>query len=123
MNKITSTRLTTRYSIHQFLFFAVCAGIAGFGVTYLLDQGFTASQAGTVLSVSSIISCLIQPLLGDIFDRLKRFVLPQIVGTIFLMAGVSFAVMQIVKPPLLVFGILYGTGNFFRRKKPEYLLL
>ncbi len=112
MNHITSEKLTFRYSLHQFLFFAVCAGISGFGVTYLLDQGFSASQAGTILSVSSVLSCLIQPLLGDLFDRLKTFMLPQIVGLIFIAAFCSFALMQIVKPPFLIYGLLYGAGNF-----------
>lgn len=106
-----SRRLTIRYCIYQLLFFSISAGTSGFGVTYLLEQGFTATQTGTIMSLAIVASCVIQPLLGDIFDRLKTFVLPKIVAAIFLCSFCCYAVMQIVHPALFVFGLLFGVGN------------
>ena len=111
MNRIFIKKLNIRYIIYQLLFFSISAGTSGFAVTYLLGNGFKASQAGTILACSSIASCIIQPLLGDIFDRLKRFVLPKIVAGIFVCALLCFACMQFLELSVLWIGVLYGAGN------------
>lgn len=112
MNKLLSKQLSIRYSVYQLLFFSICVGTSGFGVTYLLDHGFQASQAGTILACSTVASCIIQPILGDVFDRLKKFILPQITAGIFICSLSCFAVMQLIQPPLMIYGLLYGVGSF-----------
>ena len=104
-------KLNAKYLIYQLLFFSICAGTTGFGVTYLLGNGFSASQAGMIMASSSIISCVMQPVLGDIIDRMNSFVLPKVIGGFFTCSLLCFASMQIIKPSLLVFGVLYGLGN------------
>lgn len=110
--KISTDRLTARYSVHQFLSFSIAAGISTFATTYLLEKGFNTSQIGTILSCSSVLACLIQPLMGDVVDRLERFMLPQIVGTIFLGIFACFAVILFCDLPKSILGVLYGIGIF-----------
>lgn len=112
MSNVSSRSLNIRYVSYQILFFSICAGTSGFAVTYLMGNGFTASQTGLILSVSNICSCLMQPILGDVFDRLKTFVLPQIVSGFFISGVICFLLMQIIRPSALIFGILFGLGNF-----------
>lgn len=111
MDKMFIKKLNSRYIIYQLLFFSICAGTSGFAMTYLLGKGFSASHAGTILACSSITSCIVQPLLGDVFDRLKRFVLHKIVAGIFVCAFLCFAAMQFLELSVLGIGILYGAGN------------
>ena len=112
MDKFSIKKINTRYIIYQILFFSICAGTSGFAVTYLMGNGFSASQTGLILSISNICSCLMQPILGDMLDRLKTFVLPQIVAGCFAAGFVCFFLMQILKPSIIIFGILFGMGNF-----------
>lgn len=110
--KISTNRLTARYSVHQFLSFSIVAGISTFAATYLLEKGFNTSQIGTILSFSSVMACLIQPLIGDVVDRLERFMLPQIVGTIFLGIFICFSIILFGNLPKSILGVLYGVGIF-----------
>lgn len=75
MKKISSNRLTIRYSLYQMFFFITSAGIFAFAVTYLLDKGFQTLQAGLILAATNLIFCVIQPVLGDFADCIHRFVL------------------------------------------------
>lgn len=112
MSKVLTRKLNTRYIIYQILFFSICAGTSGFAVTYLMGNGFSASQTGIILSISSICSCLIQPILGDMLDRLKTFVLPQITAACFAAGFTCFLFMQVLRPSVIMFGVLFGVGNF-----------
>lgn len=74
MKKISSNKLTIRYSLYQMFFFITSAGIFAFAVTYLLDKGFQTSQVGIILAATNLISCVIQPVLGDFADRIQGWV-------------------------------------------------
>lgn len=108
--KITSKKLTVRYSIHFLLFYSVCAGTSSFAATYLLDKGFQASQIGVLLAMSNLLSCFLQPLLGDFADRLKSFRLPQIMAGFLIASFLCYGTIQVCNPPLAIFGILYCAG-------------
>lgn len=109
---ISSKKLTIRYVIYQIIFFAYSAGTSSFAATYLLAKGFQASQVGVLLSLSTLMACLAQPLIGDAADRLKKFVLPQIVAAIFCGVTICLAIIQFIHPPIAVFGLLYGAALF-----------
>lgn len=109
---MTSEKITARYTVHQMLYFMYLAGVSAFATTYLLAKGLNASQVGTILALSSLMSCLIQPLVGDVADRLKKFILPQIIAALFVGSFVCFAIILLTNPPVLVFGVLYGVGLF-----------
>ena len=109
---MTSKKITYRYMIHQTLYFMYLAGASAFATTYLLAKGFDASQVGILLALSGVLSCTVQPLVGDFADRLKKFILPQIIAALFVGAFACFAVIQFLQPPLLIFGSLYCIALF-----------
>jgi PPP family 3-phenylpropionic acid transporter len=107
----SSQKLTVRYSLYQTCYFVVNAGIVAFAASYLLAHSFTASQAGLILALTNIISCLIQPVIGDLADRMKGFVLPHLMAGLILLSTACFLAIQLFQPPLPVFGFLYVLGG------------
>ena len=109
-SKVSSKKLTIRYLLYQVAYYATCVGTSAFATTYLLEKGFSTSSIGIVIAATNILSCILQPMLGDVVDRLKKFVLPQMMIGFLASALVCFAVIQFCKPSLGIFGILYGMG-------------
>lgn len=103
--------LTFRYSVYQFLYFAITAGSGGFAASYLLDHGFSAAQAGTVLSLTNILSCLIQPLLGSLLDKAERFILPRLLSFMALAFSLCFVSLLLIGDNQILRGILYVSGG------------
>lgn len=109
-NNISTNKLTIRYSIHQLIFYSISSGVSAFAATFLLAKGFNTTQIGILLSVSNLLSCFIQPLVGDIVDRFRKFVLPQIVALFFIGVFICFFSIQFLDLPMILFGLIYGTG-------------
>jgi len=109
---MTSKKITIRYVIHQTLHFMYLAGISAFATTYLLAKGFDAAQVGTMLALSSLMSCIVQPIVGDIADRMTKFILPQVIASLIAGSIVCYAIILFMNPPVVVFGLLYGIGLF-----------
>lgn len=107
-----SEKITVRYSVHQMLYFMYLAGASAFATTYLLAKGFDASQVGIILALSNLLSCTIQPLVGDLADRLKKFILPELIALMLAGAFVCFVIIQVFQSPLLIFGTLYCIALF-----------
>ena len=78
---ISSRKITLRYCLYQVAYYATCVGTSSFATTYLLEKDFSASQIGMILALTNILSCIVQPILGDVVDRLKKFILPQMIAT------------------------------------------
>lgn len=111
-NMISSKKLTVRYVAYQIIYFAYSSGISSFAATYLLAKGLNASRIGVILAASNLLACFGQPLVGDLVDRLKSFVLPQIVAGIFGGVILFLSAIQFLSPPVWLIGILYGTVLF-----------
>ena len=109
---MNSKKITNRYVIHQTLHFMYLAGISAFATTYLLAKGFDAAQVGTMLALSSLMSCIVQPIVGDIADRMTRFILPQVIAALMAGSFVCYAIILFIEPPIFIFGLLYGIGLF-----------
>lgn len=92
-------------------FFITSAGTAAFAATYLQDKGFRTAQVGIILAVTNILSCVIQPLLGDFADRFHSFVLPKMIAALLLCSLGCFAFIQIFHPVAGLFGLLYVIGG------------
>ena len=106
MNK---TRLTLRYALHQLAYWAAAAGVMSFATTFLLQQGFPATQVGTIMALGTILSCLTQPVLAEKADRDPHLLFPLIVGlTVF--SGVCFTCVLLPDLPRGVFALLYLLG-------------
>lgn len=69
------------------------------------------SQVGVILAVSSILSCVAQPILGDIADRFNSFALPKMVAAMSLCSLGCFLCIQLLNPGTEVFGFLYIIGG------------
>lgn len=110
-NGISSKYLTIRYTFHQICFYIMNAGIFAFAATYLQEKGFLTSQVGVVLAASSILSCVVQPILGDMADRLKSFALPKMIAALSLCSLACFLCIQLLNPRTEVFGFLYMIGG------------
>ena len=111
-SKVSSKKLTIRYLLYQVAYYATCVGTSAFATTYLLEKGFSTSAIGIVIAATNILSCILQPRLGDVVDRLKKFVLPQMMIGFLASALVCFAVIQFCKPSLGIFGILQNQMLF-----------
>lgn len=109
---ISSKKLTVRYVAYQLMYFAYSAGTSAFAATYLLAKGLNATQVGTLLAASNLLACFAQPLIGDIVDRIKGFVLPKIMTGIFMGVITCMIIIQFLHPSVGVIGFLYGTMLF-----------
>ena len=109
---ISSKKLTIRYVAYQLMYFAYAAGTSAFAATYLLAKGLNAAQIGTLLATSNLLACFAQPLIGDIVDRIKGFVLPKIMTGIFAGVIICMGVIQFMHPSVGVIGLLYGVILF-----------
>ena len=103
--------LTLRYSFYQSAFFLTCAGIFGFAATYLLEKGFQTSEVGVILASSNLLSCMLQPFLGDFADRFPKIRLQNLIAACLAFTLLCFAVIQLLQPPLMAFGVLYVAGG------------
>lgn len=109
---ISSKKLTIRYVVYQLMYFAYAAGTSAFAATYLLAKGLNATQVGTLLATSNLLACFAQPVIGDIVDRIKEFVLPKIMTGIFAGVITCMVIIQFLHPSAGVIGFLYGTMLF-----------
>ena len=109
---ISSKKLTIRYVVYQLMYFAYAAGTSAFAATYLLAKGLNATQVGTLLATSNLLACLAQPVIGDIVDRIKGFVLPKIMTGIFVGVIACMVIIQFFQPPVGMMGLLYATILF-----------
>lgn len=109
---ISSKKLTIRYVMFQMMYFAYSAGTSAFAATYLLSKGLNATQIGTLLATSNLLACFAQPVIGDVVDRIKGFVLPKIVTGIFTGVIICILIIQFLNPPVGVVGLMYGILMF-----------
>jgi len=109
---ISSKKLTVRYVVYQLMYFAYAAGTSAFAATYLLAKGLNATQVGTLLATSNLLACFAQPLIGDVVDRIRGFVLPKIMTGIFAGVITCMVIIQFMHPSVGVVGLLYGTILF-----------
>lgn len=111
MGQSRSNNLTLCYGLYQFTFYLSCAGIFGFATTYLVANGFTAAEVGSIIAASYFLACILQPLLGEFADRFPWIGLPKLIVLCLCSSFLCFAVIQLCHLPLAFFGILYAIGG------------
>lgn len=104
-------RLTRLYCLHQTSYFFAIAGIGAFAVTYLMGKGFASSQIGTILALTNILSCALQPIIGSYVDRRSMSLLSRIILGFLLIAFTSFTSIEILNPAHTVTSILFVIGS------------
>ncbi len=65
--------LTAKYAGIQGMYFGALAPIGAFASVFLLYKGFTNSQIGTLISLGSIGSVILQLVIGNLADRYRIF--------------------------------------------------
>ncbi len=104
-------KMSVRYGLQQFIYFASLAATACYAVTFLLDRGFPATQTGLLLGASSILSCLLQPVLGAVIDRSRRPILIPVLLLVTAITMGSYIVILLTELPLCVFAAVYLFGS------------
>jgi len=103
--------LTAHYCLYQTFYFAACSGYSSFAVTYLMDRGFAAAQAGMMLALTSVCSCALQPVIGSYVDRRSMSLLAGIIRRFLFTALLSFLSIELLHPSLAVTAILFVLGS------------
>ncbi|MBA4383367.1 MAG: hypothetical protein C0410_01390 [Anaerolinea sp.] len=100
-------KLTTHYSLIQAIYIMGYCSIYSYSAVFLLARGFTNSQVGLTLTLSSVLGLLVQPVVASFADKTKRFSLRTIVAGM-LLGMILFALLLFIIPkPVLGVGILY----------------
>jgi len=71
--------LNLRFGAVQAAYWFENCAICGFAASYLMQFGFSLTAIGLLIACSCLVTCVLQPLIGDFADRTKRFTLKQIV--------------------------------------------
>lgn len=92
---------TTRFAFIQGAYWMAYCILISFSSVYLLEKGFPNTEIGVLLSVSSVLSALIQPVAATKADQAKRFSLRQITAWLaFAMALSSLGLLLLPWKPM-----------------------
>ena len=105
--------LTFQYTFHQMAYWATAAGVVSFATAFLLQRGFAASTVGVLLASGNLLSCVFQPVLAQLADRIGGNVLKWLTLTMTLASALCFGALQLIPMPQSVFALLYLLGIFF----------
>lgn len=94
--RIANLRPTAQYTAIQGSYWASYCCVVTFSSVYLLSRGFSNVQIGTLISVSGLLSALLQPLVSKLADGLRRMSLRQfsaLLVVLFLTGGVALPLL------------------------------
>lgn len=103
----SSRSLTPQYALHQSFFWMAYCGLFSFAAAYLLDRGFDSSQVGTILALTSLLSCLLQPLAASVADRSSALTLPQMIAGLTALSAAALIALHFAALPHLLFGAFF----------------
>lgn len=92
MAKLANLRPTAQYTAIQGSYWASYCCVVTFSSVYLLSRGFSNVQIGTLISVSGLLSAVLQPVVSKLADGLRRMSLRQfsaLLVVLFLLGGVA----------------------------------
>ena len=106
-NKILGKKLTRHFSMIQAIYIMGYRSIFSYAAVFLLARGFTNSQVGLTLTLSSVLGLLVQPLVASFADKTKKLSLRSIVAVMLLIMILFAVLLYIIPKPVLGVGILY----------------
>lgn len=106
-NKQLGKRLTRHYSLIQAIYIMGYCSIYSYAAVFLLARGFSNSQVGLTLTLSSVLGLLVQPVVANFADKTKKYALRTIVAAMLLGMIVFALLLFIIPKPVLGVGILY----------------
>jgi len=104
--------LTLHYILHQMAYWSIAAGVVSFATAFLLEKGYPASSVGILLASGNLLSCVFQPVLADLADRIGGNILKWFVLLMTTLSAACFLAIQLLPMPAGVFGLLYLLGVF-----------
>lgn len=105
-----SRNLTFCYSAQQLLYWAAVCCIISFAASYLLANGFDASETGRILFTANFISFFLQPVVAGKADRSEKNIISLIMLVLTGITAVSFLAVRFVPMPKAAFSVLYIIG-------------
>ena len=99
--------VTGRYTLMQSSYWASYCVILTFSSVYLLHQGFRNAEIGILISVSGILSAVLQPVVSRAADNLKRMSLRQFAMVLLVVQTVFSGLLRVLTAPAAQ-TVLYG---------------
>jgi PPP family 3-phenylpropionic acid transporter len=106
-DKTLGKKLTRHFSMIQAIYIMGYCSIFSYAAVFLLARGFTNSQVGLTLTLSSVLGLLVQPMVASFADKTKKFSLRSIVAMMLLIMILFAVLLFIIPKPVLGVGILY----------------
>jgi len=110
---VKKKNLTLFYTIHQFIYWAIPAGVASFATAYLLDHGYNNSTIGLILFGSCFFSFLFQPVLASYADKVGKNILPYLMFALTVLSLLMFSSIYLFNLSIIAFALVYMLGNVF----------
>ncbi|MDO5445297.1 MAG: MFS transporter, partial [Eubacteriales bacterium] len=107
---MTSKNLSFKYSAQQFLYWAAVSCIVSFAASYLLANGFNASETGRILFTANFISFFLQPVVAGKADQSEKNIILRIMLILTGITAVSFLAVRFVPMPKIVYSVVYIVG-------------
>lgn len=101
MEKV-SRELTLKYALLQSLFWICQCFIFGFSNVYLKSRGFDNTQVGITLSLASVLSIIIQPLVAGFADRTATVSL-RTINLVLMLIVLSLGIILLIIPDSYIF--------------------
>lgn len=119
MNK---KNITLIYGLSQFTYWAGYVTLMSFASFYLLGMGVSNTNVGLVIAIGSVISALLQPVLGGLSDRYEKLSSRNILVLLALIEmGCIAALLLIGKGPLPVVCTIYGLAILILQMNQPFL--
>ncbi len=101
--------LTPRYALIQFFYMAGYAAIIPYTSFFLLSRGMSNTETGLVIALGSILSLLLQPVIGAVMDSHPRMT-SRLILCIYWLFSLLLAMLLLLLPPseLLLTGALFS---------------
>ena len=100
---------TIKYTLIQGGYWACYCAIVTFSSVYLLAQGFSNAQIGTLIAVSGLLSAILQPVISGMADRLERLSLRRFAALLVLIQAGASGLLLVLSgwvPQALLYGAL-----------------
>lgn len=106
-------KVNISYAVLQTFYIASNSVLFGFAVVLLQSRGFSNTQIGIALAVSSVLQVFFQPALAAFMERMRRLSLNAAIAAVMLLTLVLCFVLFVTRSPLvLVFVIFVLAGAF-----------
>lgn len=106
-SKKLGNKLTAHYSMIQAIYIMGYCSIYSYAAVFLLARGFSNSQVGLTLTLSSVLGLVASPAVASFADKTKKFSLRSIVAAMLVGLMIFAFLLFIIPRPVWGVGVLY----------------